>query len=514
MTDFLRPHHDVAAHGSDTFTSPEGSQSNRVEVQLKIDSSAPGGSLKEYDRFLKPARDRFATSSAVLAIQSSEDRAFLEAFLLYFSVLGSRMTEPVESWLLSASERCAALGLADLAKALNSHARAEAGHHLMMVADARSLAARRLASGLRQIDVEALLQQAPAGGSLRYVKAHEAALQGAEPYAQVAIEYEIEMLPILYGDILVRHCVAILGSDILSCLSFVTEHIVLDAAHTQFNARLLERLLHSVPQAMPALVNAGTEILEAYAEFLEDCVKLAERDAAARVIPSDRTVRPLVWRMHAPPSSATPCDTTPEWLAEVRRLRANVLFQDGRRPRFRTQDGHFEDDDPIDIYAYHILVYDQATLVGCVRVFRLGNAEVECVAEQVLGRKSFSAMLEEQNVMREDTTEIGRWIGKSTHRRNGLIAIQLAAAAAALAARIEQSDAVGRHMVVCAVGTADGQDLILTRIGMTAVAGLAPTHVDDLDDDLRVLYTVGGESLKEYFHELMNRMARTIEVAA
>src|SRR5258708_22114033 len=98
--------------------------------------------LHEYERLLAPARERFAVSPGVRAIQSSQDELFLESFLLNFCALGSQMTAPVERWIRSAADRCAAIGLSELARALSAHARAEAGHDLMMIADARSLATR------------------------------------------------------------------------------------------------------------------------------------------------------------------------------------------------------------------------------------------------------------------------------------------------------------------------------------------------------------------------------------
>jgi hypothetical protein len=83
--------------------------------------------LHEYERLLAPARERFAVSPGVRAIQSSQDAAFLESFLLHFSALGSRMTAPVERWIGAAAERCAAIGFPELARALRGHARARSG---------------------------------------------------------------------------------------------------------------------------------------------------------------------------------------------------------------------------------------------------------------------------------------------------------------------------------------------------------------------------------------------------
>jgi hypothetical protein len=50
------------------------------------------------------------------------------------------MTEPVERWIRHAAGRCATMGHAELAHALNEHAQVEAGHHLMIIADVKSLA--------------------------------------------------------------------------------------------------------------------------------------------------------------------------------------------------------------------------------------------------------------------------------------------------------------------------------------------------------------------------------------
>jgi hypothetical protein len=117
--------------------------------------------LHEYERLLAPARERFSVSPGVRAIQSSRDDAFLEAFLLHFCALGSRMTAPVERWICGAAERCAAIGLSELARALGGHARAEAGHDLMMIADARRLAARWNGRRKPSVDADILLNEAP-----------------------------------------------------------------------------------------------------------------------------------------------------------------------------------------------------------------------------------------------------------------------------------------------------------------------------------------------------------------
>src|SRR6476620_6958706 len=95
-----------------------------------------------YEQLMAPARERFALSSGGRALQSRTEEIFFEAFLLHFCSLGAQMTRPVETWIGRAAARCAEIGLSELSQALANHAKAEAGHHLMMIADVTSLTAR------------------------------------------------------------------------------------------------------------------------------------------------------------------------------------------------------------------------------------------------------------------------------------------------------------------------------------------------------------------------------------
>jgi hypothetical protein len=128
------------------------------------------------------------------------------------------------------------LRLTTISRVLEAHAGAERGHHLMMIADVRALAELWNRCYQPWADPDVLLKQAASAGVARYCKVHEDNLAGATPYAQVAIEYEIEMLPLRFGEAFITRCAEILGPDIVSCLSFVTSHIQLDQAHTKTNA--------------------------------------------------------------------------------------------------------------------------------------------------------------------------------------------------------------------------------------------------------------------------------------
>jgi hypothetical protein len=175
------------------------------------------------------------------------------------------MTEPVERWIRRAACRCAALGLSELGEALTRHARAEAGHHLMMIADLRSLAGHWNLRHTPPVDADELLRLTPSHGASRYCLVHEEDIAGNTPYAQIALDCEIEQLPLRHGGLFVARCLEIFGPDILPSLSFVTAHIDLDIGHTQFNAQELAKLIDPIPESLPALIATGSAALGAYA---------------------------------------------------------------------------------------------------------------------------------------------------------------------------------------------------------------------------------------------------------
>jgi hypothetical protein len=157
----------------------------RLSVQRRFPPVNTTESLERYNQLLAPSRERFEASPGLNAIRSNNDPRLLEAFLLYFCAIGAQMTEPVESWIRRAASRCAALGLSDLAEALTRHAEAEAGHHLMMIADLRSLVDYWNARHTPPVDADELLRQAPNYGASRYCLVHEENIAGNTPYASL-----------------------------------------------------------------------------------------------------------------------------------------------------------------------------------------------------------------------------------------------------------------------------------------------------------------------------------------
>lgn len=475
-------------------------------------------SLETYNQLLAPARERFETSPGLNAIRSTNDPQMLEAFLLYFCAIGAQMTEPVETWIGRAADRCATLGLSELGAALTRHARAEAGHHLMMIADLRSLADHWNLRYTPAVDADELLRLTPSYGATRYCLVHEENIAGNTPYAQIAIEYEIEQLPLRYGGLFVARCLEIFGPEILPGLSFVTEHIDLDIGHTKFNTQELAKLVDRIPDSLPALVAAGSAALDAYAQFLTDCVAFAGNHCHASPILSEAPSQFLSWQLRRPllDSTSGAGESSPQWLDEVRSLRGAALFDNGRRPKFKTEDGCYADSDPIDLYAWHVLAYAGDSLAGCVRVYPLAGNGVPCLTETLLGEKQFFATLRMLGSHRNNTIEIGRWVVDPALRaQNGLapgIGVQLAASAGALAlALVNRSESINA-IAIFAAGSRDNQYLMLSRLGLRPVSGIEPLISAEYDDVIQVMYCNRNQKLQRRFQRMMDAMAKAIGI--
>lgn len=234
-----------------------------------------------YEQRLLAARQRFAESRFVTDVVCRKlDDARFETFLMFFTALGVQMTRPVDSWIRRAGERCIAVGFAELGHALIKHAVHEAGHDALFEQDVRSLVKRWNAKDPRHIDVERLLAPPATAGVARYVRLHEETLAGPSPFAQIAIEYEIEQLSVTWGPHFIRTCAGVLGPDVSTCLTFVHDHVALDVGHTQFNRIQLGRFLTAHPASLEALVTAGAAALDAYGGYLADCLELTDAQRA------------------------------------------------------------------------------------------------------------------------------------------------------------------------------------------------------------------------------------------
>jgi hypothetical protein len=202
----------------------------------------------------------------------------LERFLIEWCALGVQVTEPVEGWIRRAGARCEELGLPEIGRGLQAHAKHEANHHLMFIEDTRALVARWNERRSPRLDADALLAQPMTPGMRDYIELHERTIAGTTPYAQVAIEYEVEGLSVRLLPLLMAQFRRVLGDEVMSVLSFLNEHAELDVGHTNYNRKMMQRLMAAQPHAADLLVETGAAAVRAYLQFLGECL------AAARVV--------------------------------------------------------------------------------------------------------------------------------------------------------------------------------------------------------------------------------------
>jgi hypothetical protein len=228
-----------------------------------------------YTPRVEQARKRFHSGIAAELRDPEMDATRFELFLIQYCSRGVRMTEPVESWIYRAGERCDALGLQALGRTLMQHARHEANHHLMMIDDTRTLVGRWNERKSPALDADTLLAAPPTQGTDAYVDLHERVIVGPTPYAQLGIEYEIEGLSVSWAPGLMDQAKRLLGTEITSGLSFLVEHVEIDVGHTNLNESQLEKLLDQHPEFADALGQAGSAALDAYGAYLTDCLAAA-----------------------------------------------------------------------------------------------------------------------------------------------------------------------------------------------------------------------------------------------
>lgn len=231
-----------------------------------------------YVPHVKEARERLQTHPALKALLDPKaDPALVEGFLIQLNSLGVYMTEPVDGWIRRAGEATVKQGLKEVGEKLTQHAKHEEGHHLMMIEDTKNLVARWNKHRKPQLNAEALIAQAPTQAMKDYRALHEDTIVGAVPAAQVAIEYEIENLSVVFAPGLMEQAKKVLGDNIMESMSFVKEHAEIDVGHTALNEFMLGKLLSQVPEKAPIIGRTGARALEIYLNFMADCVSKAEQ---------------------------------------------------------------------------------------------------------------------------------------------------------------------------------------------------------------------------------------------
>ncbi len=214
----------------------------------------------------------------------------------------------------------------------------------------------------------------------------------------------------------------------------------------------------------------------------------------------------LIWKVCSPPgvSAATRPPLIPAWLDEVWSLRGYVLYDNGKRPGFRVAENCYADPDPADCAAYHVLAYDNAKLVGCVRILPL-TPDASSLTESLLGTGPLEQLLRDLGAERTQTAEAGRWLVHPEHRYHNL-GIFLAAAGIALARQLEY------RIVFCSVGTKDKQHRVLARLSIKPVPiAVESFYSDTFADTLQVMH-INPTQPSPRFRAMMDRMAERLRL--
>jgi hypothetical protein len=224
----------------------------------------------DYEPLVVDTRARLTTDPILEKLGSpSLDPKALLRFLIEYSARSVRMTEPVDSWIRRAGERCDALGLSDIGANLKKHAHHEEGHHLMLIEDTKKLVARWNAAFQGEpLDASQLVEQEPLAATQAYIDLHEEVIASSYPYGQVAIELEIEGLALSWAPNFVKNVKLVLGQATCAELSFLHEHIALDIGHTAFNRRLMNLLLARCGGEVERIATTGRRALNTYLDFL------------------------------------------------------------------------------------------------------------------------------------------------------------------------------------------------------------------------------------------------------
>lgn len=232
---------------------------------------------KLYEPHTLLARSRLDSDSSLRRLlDPSLKPVVLERFLIEWMSRAAYMTEPVDGWIRRTGQRCIELGMDKLGQSLITHARSETGHHLMTIADARSLVEHWNARHPSPLNLEELLAQTPTESMKEYRQLHDETIEGPYPVGQIAIEREIGFLAVHFGPRLMQQVETVLGKEIAGKLTFLIEHVAVDVGHTLLNEKMLREAITRSPEEAHRYAEAGARAMTAYIRFLGDCLHIAE----------------------------------------------------------------------------------------------------------------------------------------------------------------------------------------------------------------------------------------------
>ncbi|MDO8578120.1 MAG: hypothetical protein Q7R50_02950 [Dehalococcoidales bacterium] len=240
-----------------------------------------GGNVyqNEYQKRCQAARDAFASRKVVNELFNEEvDPKLMKLFMISWSALSSGLTQPIPEYLKRAGENCAKKGVAEMAAFFAQHTEEEDGHDEWGRDDTRKLVERwNKEEPEFPLNAEDMLKNNMSPAVKRYHKLHENVIDGDSPWAELAIDVEIELITTQYGPRLLQSCVRSMGEDSLADVSFLREHVRFDVGHTETNFETIHKLITKHPEYTDALVETAFKALESYADFLDDAMSSAKK---------------------------------------------------------------------------------------------------------------------------------------------------------------------------------------------------------------------------------------------
>jgi hypothetical protein len=188
----------------------------------------------------------------------------------------------------------------------------------------------------------------------------------------------------------------------------------------------------------------------------------------------------------------------PAWLHELRNMRSNILYADGRRPAFGPGGNHLGDPCPRDDHSFHITVRVDERLVGCIRGLPLSCNRSSAVLDDVMGHGKLDYCLSALNVKRDHCIEVSRLL-LDTEYRTSHLARHLVASIWAMGWQL------GAAMIVAGLGTRDYQDRFIARLGGKPLPHSDAVPAPAFDDDIRPMYAwsnAPGHGIVAMVHEM------------
>ncbi|WP_211216316.1 ThiF family adenylyltransferase [Longispora albida] len=178
-------------------------------------------------------------------------------------------------------------------------------------------------------------------------------------------------------------------------------------------------------------------------------------------------------------------------VAQIRQLRARILYDRGRRPAFRHADGHHADPQDLDSGAWHFLARREpdGPPLGYVRL-ATPESTARFQSREYAGDAAYEDLLAACGLAPELVFEHSRLVVEHRARKLGL-GIQLNAVA------IGAAHALGAVAMTGTSGTKDGQDQFHERFGFRAVPGTR-RYVDQYTEDVVLMMKRTADGAGQY----------------